>query len=245
MKNNDIVFGTRPVLEAINSGKTLEKLFIQKNLKKEILEKIKSKLSNKKINISYVPKEKLNRITKKNHQGIICYISPISYQPIEEIIQRVFEKGKDPFVIILDRITDTRNFGAISRVADASGVDAIIIPEKESAIITSDSIKTSAGAINYVPICKVKSLRSTANFLKESGLKLVSCTEKGDKKFYDADLTSPCCIILGSEKDGISNSLMDISDERLNIPMKGNVESLNVSSSASVILFEVVRQRFR
>ena len=181
MKNNDIVFGTRPVLEAINSGKTLEKLFIQKNLKKEILEKIKSKLSNKKINISYVPKEKLNRITKKNHQGIICYISPISYQPIEEIIQRVFEKGKDPFVIILDRITDTRNFGAISRVADASGVDAIIIPEKESAIITSDSIKTSAGAINYIPICKVKSLRSTANFLKESGLKLVSCTEKGDK----------------------------------------------------------------
>ena len=245
MKNNDIVFGTRPVLEAINSGKTLEKLFIQKNLKKEILEKIKSKLSNKKINISYVPKEKLNRITKKNHQGIICYISPISYQPIEEIIQRVFEKGKDPFVVILDRITDTRNFGAISRVADASGVDAIIIPEKESAIITSDSIKTSAGAINYVPICKVKSLRSTANFLKESGLKLVSCTEKGDKKFYDADLTSPCCIILGSEKDGISNSLIDISDERLNIPMKGNVESLNVSSSASVILFEVVRQRFR
>ena len=245
MKNNDIVFGTRPVLEAINSGKTLEKLFIQKNLKKGILEKIKSKLSNKKINISYVPKEKLNRITKKNHQGIICYISPISYQPIEEIIQRVFEKGKDPFVIILDRITDTRNFGAISRVADASGVDAIIIPEKESAIITSDSIKTSAGAINYIPICKVKSLKSTANFLKESGLKLVSCTEKGDKKFYDADLTSPCCIILGSEKDGISNSLMDISDERLNIPMKGNVESLNVSSSASVILFEVVRQRFR
>ena len=245
MRNNDIVFGTRPVLEAINSGKTLEKLLIQKNLKKEILEKIKSKLSNKKINISYVPKEKLNKITKKNHQGIICYISPISYQPIEEIIQRVFEKGKDPFVIILDRITDTRNFGAISRVADASGVDAIIIPEKESAIITSDSIKTSAGAINYIPICKVKSLRSTANFLKESGLKLVSCTEKGDKKFYDADLTSPCCIILGSEKDGISNSLMDISDERLNIPMKGNVESLNVSSSASVILFEVVRQRFR
>ena len=245
MKNKDIVFGKRPVLEAINSGKTLEKLFIQKNLKKEILEKIKSKLSNKKINISYVPKEKLNRITKKNHQGIICYISPISYQPIEEIIQRIFEKGKDPFVIILDRITDTRNFGAISRVADASGVDAIIIPEKESAIITSDSIKTSAGAINFIPICKVKSLKSTANFLKESGLKLVSCTEKGDTKLYDADLTSPCCIILGSEKDGISNSLMDISDERLNIPMKGNVESLNVSSSASVILFEVVRQRFR
>ena len=137
MKNNDIVFGTRPVLEAINSGKTLEKLFIQKNLKKEILEKIKTKLSNKKINISYVPKEKLNRITRKNHQGVICYISPIPYQPLDEIIQRCYENGKDPIVLILDRITDTRNFGAITRVAEAAQVDAIIIPKSKSSTETS------------------------------------------------------------------------------------------------------------
>ena len=202
----------------------------------------KLKLS-REVNISYVPKEKLNRITRKNHQGIICYISPIQYQPLNEIIQRVFENGKDPFVVILDRITDTRNFGAITRVADASGVDAIIIPEKESAIITSDAIKTSAGALNYVPICKVKSLKKTIRFLKESGLNIISCSEKGNNKIYNSELNSPCCIILGSEKDGISKNLLDQSDEILKIPMNGYVDSLNVSSSASIIFYEVVRQR--
>lgn len=240
--NTDLIFGTRPVLEALKSGKSIEKIFIQKNLKKEILEKIKIQLSTG-VNISYVPKEKLNRITRKNHQGIICYVSPIQYQPVDEIIQRVFESGKDPFVVILDRITDTRNFGAITRVADASGVDAIIIPERESAIITSDSIKTSAGALNYVPICKVKSLKKTLIFLKESGLNIISCSEKGNNKIYQSELNSPCCIILGSEKDGISKNLMDLSDKILKIPMNGYVDSLNVSSSASIIFYEVVRQR--
>ena len=240
--STDLIFGTRPVLEALKSGKPIEKIFIQKNQKKEILEKIKLKLS-REVNISYVPKEKLNRITRKNHQGIICYISPIQYQPLNEIIQRVFENGKDPFVVILDRITDTRNFGAITRVADASGVDAIIIPEKESAIITSDAIKTSAGALNYVPICKVKSLKKTIRFLKESGLNIISCSEKGNNKIYNSELNSPCCIILGSEKDGISKNLLDQSDKILKIPMNGYVDSLNVSSSASIIFYEVVRQR--
>tara|TARA_B100001989_G_scaffold176510_1_gene127664 strand:- start:15928 stop:16659 length:732 start_codon:yes stop_codon:yes gene_type:complete len=240
--STDLIFGTRPVLEALKSGKSIEKIFIQKNQKKEILEKIKLKLS-REVNISYVPKEKLNRITRKNHQGIICYISPIQYQPLNEIIQRVFENGKDPFVVILDRITDTRNFGAITRVADASGVDAIIIPEKESAIITSDAIKTSAGALNYVPICKVKSLKKTIRFLKESGLNIISCSEKGNNKIYNSELNSPCCIILGSEKDGISKNLLDQSDKILKIPMNGYVDSLNVSSSASIIFYEVVRQR--
>ena len=240
--STDLIFGTRPVLEALKSGKSIEKIFIQKNQKKEILEKIKLKLS-REVNISYVPKEKLNRITRKNHQGIICYISPIQYQPLNEIIQRVFENGKDPFVVILDRITDTRNFGAITRVADASGVDAIIIPEKESAIITSDAIKTSAGALNYVPICKVKSLKKTLIFLKESGLNIISCSEKGNNKIYNSELKSPCCIILGSEKDGISKNLLDQSDKILKIPMNGYVDSLNVSSSASIIFYEVVRQR--
>lgn len=240
--STDLIFGTRPVLEALKSGKSIEKIFIQKNQKKEILEKIKLKLS-REVNISYVPKQKLNRITRKNHQGIICYISPIQYQPLNEIIQRVFENGKDPFVVILDRITDTRNFGAITRVADASGVDAIIIPEKESAIITSDAIKTSAGALNYVPICKVKSLKKTIRFLKESGLNIISCSDKGNNKIYNSELNSPCCIILGSEKDGISKNLLDQSDKILKIPMNGYVDSLNVSSSASIIFYEVVRQR--
>ena len=184
MNNQDIIFGTRPVLEAIKSGKSIEKLFIQKNLSKEIFNEIKNILKNRNINISFVPKEKLNRITKKNHQGVICYISPIIYQPPNEIIQRCYESGKDPIILILDRITDTRNFGAISRVAEASGVDAIIIPEKESALITSEAVKSSAGAINYVPICKVKSLKNIIQELKDSGLKIIACTEKSEKDIY-------------------------------------------------------------
>ena len=184
MNNQDIIFGTRPVLEAIKSDKTIEKLFVQKNLSKEILNEIKNSLQKKNVNISFVPKEKLNRITKKNHQGIICYISPITYQPVNEIVQRCYESGEDPVILILDRITDTRNFGAITRVAEAAGVDAIIIPEKESALITSESVKSSAGALNYMPICKVKSLKNITQDLKDSGLKIISCTEKGEKDIY-------------------------------------------------------------
>ena len=152
MKNQDIIFGTRPVLEAIKSGKTIEKIFIQKNLSKHVFDEIKKSINNNKVNLSFVPKEKLNRITRKNHQGIICYISPITYQPLNEIVQRCYESRKDPIILVLDRVTDTRNFGAITRVAEATGVDAIVIPEKESALITSEAVQASAGALNYVSV---------------------------------------------------------------------------------------------
>ena len=243
MKNQDIIFGSRPVLEAIKSGKTIEKIFIQKNLAKDVFDEIKKLLTNKRVNLSFVPKEKLNRITRKNHQGIICYISPINYQPLTEIVHRCYESGKDPIILVLDRITDTRNFGAITRVAEATGVDAIVIPEKESALITSEAIKASAGALNYVSICKERNLKSVINQLKESGLKIISCTEKSDVEIYSVDFSSPVCIILGSEKDGISNNLLEISDIKAKIPMKGKIDSLNVSSSSSVILYELIRQR--
>lgn len=243
MNNQDIIFGTRPVLEAIKSGKSIEKLFIQKNLSKEIFNEIKINLKHRNINISFVPKEKLNRITKKNHQGVICYISPIIYQPPNEIIQRCYESGKDPIILMLDRITDTRNFGAITRVAEASGVDAIIIPEKESALITSEAVKSSAGAINYIPICKVKSLKIIAQEFKDSGLKIIACTEKSEKDIYSIQYKGPICIILGSEKDGISKNLLEISHEKVKIPMLGKIDSLNVSTSSAVILYELIRQR--
>lgn len=243
MNNQDIIFGTRPVLEAIKSEKSIEKLFIQKNLSKEIFNEIKINLKDRNINISFVPKEKLNRITKKNHQGVICYISPIIYQPPNEIIQRCYESGKDPIILMLDRITDTRNFGAITRVAEASGVDAIIIPEKESALITSEAVKSSAGAINYIPICKVKSLKIIAQEFKDSGLKIIACTEKSEKDIYSIQYKGPICIILGSEKDGISKNLLEISHEKVKIPMLGKIDSLNVSTSSAVILYELIRQR--
>ncbi|MAD59352.1 MAG: 23S rRNA (guanosine(2251)-2'-O)-methyltransferase RlmB [Flammeovirgaceae bacterium] len=243
MKNQDIIFGKRPVLEAIRSGKTIEKIFIQKNLSKEVFDEIKKSTVNKKLNLSLVPKEKLNRITRKNHQGIICYISPIEYQPLSEIVHSCYESGKDPIIIVLDRVTDTRNFGAITRVAEATGVDAIVIPEKESALVTSEAIKASAGALNYVSICKERNLKSVVNKLKESGLKIISCTEKSDDDIYSVDFNCPVCIILGSEKNGISQNLIEISDVKAKIPMKGKIESLNVSSSSSIILYELIRQR--
>ena len=161
---------------------------------------------------------------------------------MNEIVQRCYESGKDPVILILDRITDTRNFGAITRVAEAAGVDAIIIPEKESALITSESVKSSAGAINYIPICKAKSLKNITQELKDSGLKIISCTEKGKKDIYGIKYNGPLCIILGSEKDGISQNLLDISDVSVKIPMLGRIDSLNVSTSSAVILYELVRQ---
>ncbi|MAK07639.1 MAG: 23S rRNA (guanosine(2251)-2'-O)-methyltransferase RlmB [Marinoscillum sp.] len=243
MKNQDIIFGKRPVLEAIRSGKTIEKIFIQKNLSKEVFDEIKKSINNKNVNLSLVPKEKLNRIIRKNHQGVICYISPIDYQPLSEIVHRSYESGKDPIILVLDRITDTRNFGAITRVAEATGVDAIVIPEKESALITSEAVKASAGALNYVSICKEKNLKSVINKLKESGLKVIACTEKSDENIYSVDFNTPVCIILGSEKNGISQNLIEISDVKAKIPMRGKIESLNVSSSSSIILYELIRQR--
>ena len=243
MKNQDIIFGKRPVLEAIRSGKTIEKIFIQKNLSKEVFDEIKKSINNKNVNLSLVPKEKLNRIIRKNHQGVICYISPIDYQPLSEIVHRSYESGKDPIILVLDRITDTRNFGAITRVAEATGVDAIVIPEKESALITSEAVKASAGALNYVSICKEKNLKSVINKLKESGLKIIACTEKSDEDIYSVDFNTPVCIIVGSEKNGISQNLIEISDVKTKIPMKGKIESLNVSSSSSIILYELIRQR--
>ena len=191
----------------------------------------------------YKRQEKLNRITRKNHQGVICYISPIDYQPLSEIVHRSYESGKDPIILVLDRITDTRNFGAITRVAEATGVDAIVIPEKESALITSEAVKASAGALNYVSICKEKNLKSVINKLKESGLKIIACTEKSDEDIYSVDFNTPVCIIVGSEKNGISQNLIEISDVKAKIPMKGKIESLNVSSSSSIILYELIRQR--
>ena len=243
MRNKDIIFGTRPVLEAIKSNKNIERIFVQKNTNKDIIEEIKTLGKKFKLNISIVPKEKLNRITRKNHQGIICYISPISYQPIDEIVLRCYEKGKDPIIIILDKITDTRNLGSISRVAEAVEADAIVIPKKGSALITSDAIKTSAGALNYVPVCKVESLIYICKTLKKSGLKIICCAEKGEELVYDLDYNCPLAIILGSEKNGISKNLLELSDHKIKIPMYGKIDSLNVSNSTSIILYEIIRQR--
>lgn len=242
-ESNQLVFGIRAVIEAIKSGQEIESLYIQRGLKGDIFHELKALMTEYQLNAQQVPVEKLNRLTTKNHQGVVAFISPISYQKIEDIIPAVYEKGEVPFVLVLDGITDVRNLGAIARTAACSGVHAIVVPAKGSAQINPDTIKTSAGALYTIPVCRVDSLSKTARFLQESGLQLVACTEKTDDYLYKPDYTAPTAIIMGSEEDGISNDLIRISDHLAKIPMFGEIESLNVSVSAGIILYEAVRQR--
>jgi 23S rRNA (guanosine2251-2'-O)-methyltransferase len=240
---NQLVFGTRAVIEAIKSGSEIETIFVQRGLTGELFQELRVLLKERHLVFQQVPAEKLNRITQKNHQGVIAFISPITYSKIEDIIPSVYEKGLTPLILILDGITDVRNFGAIVRTAECAGVQAIIVPARGSAQINPDAIKTSAGALFNVPICRHESLHKTAKFLQESGLQLVACTEKTDASIYNPDYTVPTAIILGSEEDGVSSDLIRISDHLAKIPMFGEIESLNVSVSTGVILYEAVRQR--
>jgi 23S rRNA (guanosine2251-2'-O)-methyltransferase len=195
------------------------------------------------IPMQLVPVEKIDRITRKNHQGIVAFISPITYYNIEEIIPKLFEEGKTPLILILDQVTDVRNFGAIARTAEVAGVDAIIIPDKGAAQINSDALKTSAGALHLIPVCRVKSLAMTVKFLKNSGLKIVASTGKGEKFYDETNMKDPAAIIMGSEDLGIEAGLLRIADEWVKIPQSGQIESLNVSVAAGIIIFEAIRQR--
>lgn len=242
-ENNDLIFGSRAVLEAIKADKKFEKVFVQLGLKNDLIHSVTTELKNNGIPFQYVPQEKLNRITRKNHQGVVAFLSIISYSNIEEIVFRLFEQGKNPLLLVLDGVTDVRNFGAICRSAECAGVHAVIVPEKGSAQVNGDAMKTSAGALNYLPVCKVSNLKKAVQYLQESGLKIVACTEKGTGYIYRADMKGPTAIVMGAEDTGISNEIIRIADEMVKIPMTGNIESLNVSVAAGVIIFEAVRQR--
>lgn len=239
----DFVFGTQSVLEALKSDNEIDRIYIQKGLHGDILKEIASVSRSRNVPLQYVPIEKLNKITRKNHQGAICFISPIIYSSVENIIETCYSSGKDPFIIILDRVTDVRNFGAIARTAECCGVDAIVIPDRGSAQINSDALKTSSGALNHIPVCRSANLKLGIKFLKDSGLKIVGCTEKTDNPLYETDLTGPMAIVMGSEENGISEEYLKLCDMRSKIPINGKIGSLNVSVAAGVILYEVVRQR--
>lgn len=242
-ESNQMVFGIRAIIEAIKSGKEIENLFLQRGLTGGIILELRALLKDQEIGFQLVPIEKLNRLTTKNHQGAIAFISPISYDKIENIIPLIYEKGEVPLILILDGITDVRNFGAIARTAECAGVHAIIVPAKGSAQINPDAIKTSAGALYKIPVCRHESLFKTSKFLQESGLQLIACTEKTNDFLYQPDYTVPSAIIMGSEEHGISTELIRISDHLAKIPMFGEIESLNVSVSAGILLYEAVRQK--
>lgn len=243
MSEDNLTYGTRAVIEAIQSGKELDKIFIQENLNNPLLSELKTLLKKNNIIYQLVPVEKLNRLTRQNHQGVVCFISTISYYKIEEVIPLIFEEANVPLILILDRITDVRNFGAIARSAECAGVHAIVIPSRGAAQINADAIKTSAGALHRIKVCRENNLKEAIEYIKQSGIQIIACTEKTSDLLYDADFNAPCAIIMGSEEDGISAEYLKRADFKVKIPMAGKIASLNVSVATGIILYEAIRQR--
>ncbi len=241
--DKDFIFGTRAVMEAIHAGKEIDKVLVQKELNNDLSKELLHLCKAENIPVVRVPDAKLNRITRKNHQGVIAQMSSIAYASLDNVIDNCFAVGKSPLILVLDHITDVRNFGAIARTAECAGVDAIVIPEKGSAQINSDAVKTSAGALNFLPVARVRNLFYACRDLQKMGLTLVAITEKTEKVMYEADFSSPVALVMGSEEDGISQEIMGIVDDKVKIPMAGNIESLNVSVSAGVAIYEAIRQR--
>ncbi len=243
MKNELLIYGIHPLLEAVDSGKNIEKVMVQRGLNPDTLQKVLPLLKRHEIPFQFVPKAKLDRVTPKNHQGIIAFISPVEFQDLEWLVPGIYEKGEVPLILILDRITDVRNFGAICRSAECAGVHAVVIPVKGAALINEDAIKTSAGAILRLPICRVPSLKDAVKYLNGSGFQSIVCDEKGKETYYDCDMSVPVAIIMGSEEDGISKNISEVANRSATIPMQGKTESLNVSVATSILLFECLRQR--
>ena len=242
-KDKNFIFGIHAIIEAVQAGKTIDKLFIQKGLHNDAFAELWKLVRMRRINYKHVPLEKINRLTRKNHQGVCAFISPIDLHKIEDIIPQIYEKGEVPLIIVLDRITDVRNFGAIARTAECAGVHTILIPEQNSAALNADAVKTSSGALHKIPICRTWNLKLSLQLIKDSGIQLVSCTEKTNNKIYSVDFTKPTAIILGSEEDGISSEYLKISDEKIKIPINGKISSLNVSVATGVVTYEAIRQR--
>jgi len=241
--DNNFTYGIHSVEEALHADTEIDKIFVAKGNSNESVREIVALARKKQVPYLLVPLEKLDRITRKNHQGVICFFSSIQFSSLDNILDNCYQKGKDPVFLMLDGITDVRNFGAIARTAECTAVDAIIIPFKGAAQVGPDALKTSSGALSHVSVCRVKSLEATVDFLKNSGLQIVTCTEKTTKEIYDVDYTIPTVIVMGSEEKGIHAVIRSKADQEVKIPMKGRINSLNVSVATAVILYELVRQR--
>ena len=237
------IYGIRAVIEAVNAGKTIDRVFLQKGLQGTLYKELLATLQGAQIATQYVPIEKLNRMSKKNHQGVIATLSPVEYQDFEELVIGVSESGKVPLFLVLDHLQDVRNFGAIVRTAECTGVSGIIIPKRGSVSVTADAVKTSAGAVFRVPICKVDNLIDAVYYLQGSGIRVVAATEKTNNLLDSEDFTTPLAIVMGAEDVGISGGVLKVVDSRVKLPMAGEIGSLNVSVACAVFLYEAVRQR--
>lgn len=238
-----MIFGIRAVIEAIGAGKEIDRLLVKKDMQSELSRELFAAIKGLDIPVQRVPVERLNRITRKNHQGVIAFTTQITYQHVEDLVPTLFEEGKDPFFILLDGVTDVRNFGAIARTAECAGVDAIIIPSKGSVSVNADAIKTSAGALHSLPVCRENQISQTIKYLKNCGIRIVGATEKGDKDYTKGDYKGPVCLIMGAEDKGIAPEHLALCDEWARIPILGKIESLNVSVAAGILMYEIVKQR--
>jgi 23S rRNA (guanosine2251-2'-O)-methyltransferase len=244
-KESDYIFGLRPVIEAVKAGKQIDRLLIQQGLRGPLYHEMMIEVKKNNIPYQIVPVERIELVTRKNHQGVLAWLSLIEFQSISNILPMIFENGEDPLMIGIDKVTDVRNFGAIVRSAYCLGAHAAVIPEKGSARITSDAIKTSAGALYTFPVCREKSIIRSVEYLRDSGLKVITADEKSGSEVSKIDLRGPSILIMGSEDKGISQELLDLSCCRVKIPMTGKINSLNVSVAAGIILYEIVRQRLK
>ena len=242
-EKSEMIFGVRAVIEAIQAGKEIDKILIKRDIQSDLSKELFAVLKGTLIPVQRVPVERINRITRKNHQGVIAFISSITYQKTEDIVPFLFEQGRNPLLIMLDGITDVRNFGAIARTCECAGVDAVIIPAKNSVSVNADAIKTSAGALHKLPVCREANLTQTIKFLKDSGFKIVAATEKGDYDYSKANYRDPACIIVGAEDTGVPYEHLALCDEWIKIPMQGTIESLNVSVAAGILIYEAIKQR--
>ena len=238
-----MIFGIRAVIEAIDAGKELDNIFIRREMGGDLMKELYEKLEGLEAAVKRVPLEKLNRFTRKNHQGVVAFMSSIEYQNLDAIIPQVYEEGRVPFFVILDGVTDVRNFGAIARSCECAGVDALIVPIRGAAAANADAIKTSAGALHLLPVCRVNSLHSTVSYLQKCGMKVIAASEKATQNYTEAKYTGPLALILGSEDLGVSPDILRIVNETVSIPIKGKIESLNVSVAAGVMIYEALNQR--
>ncbi len=243
MEKNEYIFGIRPVIEAIEAGKEIDKILIKKDIAGELVGELFDLIKERKIYSQRVPVEKINRITMKNHQGVVAQLSAVTYHSLDNIVPQLYEDGVLPFIVVLDGITDVRNFGAIARTCECAGVDAIVIPERNSVSVNADAIKTSAGALHHIPVCREKNLHVAVKMLKENGYHVVGASEKGSVNYTKIDYTVPVALVMGSEDVGISPDILRMCDSLVSIPEFGNISSLNVSVAAGIMMYEVVRQR--
>lgn len=238
-----MIFGLHAVIEAIDAGKTIDKILLRRDMSSQLGRELLTRLRGTTVPVQKVPVEKLNQYTDKNHQGVIAFLSPVDFYRVEDLVPMLFEEGKTPFLLVLDGVTDVRNFGAIARTCACAGVHAIIIGTHGSVAVNGDAMKTSAGALHTLPVCKTENLQETLRYLRESGLKIVAATEHTDRLYTAMDLREPLAIVMGSEEKGIFPANLEQCTDRVRIPMSGTIESLNVSVAAGVLIYEVVRQR--